>query len=83
MVNLKSVTSNPETIAIGLVSSKDPSKEVGGKELGDFFSEIIVQIPIKPDEQLIRAYGCFKTIGEVVGAPIAWPNAFVVSIVLH
>ncbi|XP_062103208.1 uncharacterized protein LOC133814235 [Humulus lupulus] len=79
VVNLKSVTNDPQTIAIGLVSSKDPSKEVGGKELGDFFFEVIVQVPIQPNEQLIRAYGCFKTIGEVVGAPIAWPTTFVIS----
>ncbi|XP_062079279.1 uncharacterized protein LOC133783648 [Humulus lupulus] len=78
VVNLKSVTSEPETIAIGIVLSRDPSKEVGGKKLGSFFSEVIVQVPIKPDEQLIKSYGHFKTIGQVVGAPIAWPTAFVI-----
>ncbi|KAF4373758.1 hypothetical protein G4B88_009332 [Cannabis sativa] len=55
------------------------SKKVGGKELGDFYSEVIVQVPIKCDEQLIRAYGKFKTIDEVVGVPIAWPTIFLIS----
>ncbi|KAF4391750.1 hypothetical protein F8388_017345 [Cannabis sativa] len=79
MVNLKSVTADPETIAIGLVVSKDSSKEVGGKELGDHYSEVVVQVCINPDEELIRPYGQCKTIGEVVGASIAWPITFLVS----
>ncbi|KAM6545799.1 hypothetical protein CsatB_026535 [Cannabis sativa] len=79
MVNLKSVTVDPETIAIGLVVSKDSSKEVGGKELGDHYSEVLVQVCINPDEELIRPYGQCKTIGEVVGASIAWPTTFLVS----
>ncbi|XP_062100227.1 uncharacterized protein LOC133806111 [Humulus lupulus] len=45
VVNLKSVTSEPETSVIGIVLSRDPSKE---------------------------------TIGQVVGAPIAWLTTFVV-----
>ncbi|XP_060960876.1 uncharacterized protein LOC133031404 [Cannabis sativa] len=76
MVNLKSVTADPETIVIGLVVSKDSSKEVGGKELGDHYSEVVVQVCINPDEELIRPYGQCKTIGEVVGASIAWPTTF-------
>ncbi|XP_060965183.1 uncharacterized protein LOC133034164 [Cannabis sativa] len=79
MVNLKSVTADPETIAICLVVSKDSSKEVGGKELGDHYSEVVVQVCINLDEELIRPYGQCKTIGEVVGASIAWPRTFLVS----
>ncbi|KAF4393083.1 hypothetical protein F8388_012592 [Cannabis sativa] len=79
MVNLKSVAADPETIAIGLIVSKDSSKEVGGKELGDHYSDIVVQVCIKPDEELIRPCGQYKTIGEVVGVPIAWPTTFLVS----
>ncbi|KAF4400858.1 hypothetical protein G4B88_004401 [Cannabis sativa] len=52
MVNLKSVAADPETIAIGLVVSKDSSKEVGGKELGDHYSEVVVQVSRKSDKQL-------------------------------
>ncbi|KAF4356533.1 hypothetical protein G4B88_012595 [Cannabis sativa] len=76
MVNLKSVTVDPETIDIGLVVSKDSSKEVGGKELGDHYSEVVVQVCINPNEELIRPYGQCKTNGEVVGASIAWPTTF-------
>ncbi|KAF4376143.1 hypothetical protein G4B88_004947 [Cannabis sativa] len=76
LVNIKSVTSEPETIAIGIVCSNDPSKEVGGKKIGSSFFEVIVKVSIKPDEQLIKPYGLFKTIGQVVGTSIAWPTAF-------
>ncbi|KAF4392087.1 hypothetical protein F8388_004416 [Cannabis sativa] len=76
---VESVTADPETIAIDLVVSKDSSKEVGEKELGDHYSEVVVQVCINPDEELIRPYGQCKTIGEVVGASIAWPTTFLVS----
>uniref|UniRef100_A0A803QD56 Transposase Tnp1/En/Spm-like domain-containing protein n=1 Tax=Cannabis sativa TaxID=3483 RepID=A0A803QD56_CANSA len=79
VVNHKSITNDPKTIAIALVISKDSSKQVGGKELGDFYSEVIVQVPIKCDKQLIRAYRQFKKISEVVGVPIAWPTDFLIS----
>ncbi|KAF4358626.1 hypothetical protein F8388_012145 [Cannabis sativa] len=55
------------------------SKEVGGKELEDHFSEVVVQVCINSDEELIRPYGQCKTICEVVGASIAWPTTFLVS----
>ncbi|XP_060968083.1 uncharacterized protein LOC115715614 isoform X4 [Cannabis sativa] len=80
LVNIKSVTSEPETIAIGIVCSNDPSKEVGGKKIGSSFFEVIVKVSIKPDEQLIKPYGLFKTIGQVVGASIAWPTAFLIPL---
>ncbi|XP_062075838.1 uncharacterized protein LOC133779963 [Humulus lupulus] len=80
VVNLKSVTSEPETIAIGIVISRDPSKEVAEHQLNinSQVMQVIVQVPIKSDEQLIKSYGYFKTIGQVFGAPIAWPTTFVV-----
>ena len=48
VVNIKRVTNEPETIAIGILGSKDPLKEVGRDELGSFSSEVIVQVLIKP-----------------------------------
>ncbi|KAF4392781.1 hypothetical protein F8388_010804 [Cannabis sativa] len=80
-INIKSVTNELETIAIGIVCSKDSSKKVGGEELGSFFffSEVIVKVPIKPNELLIKPYRCIKTIRDAVGASIAWPTSFVVS----
>ncbi|KAM6542527.1 hypothetical protein CsatB_006974 [Cannabis sativa] len=80
LVNIKSVTSEPETIAIGIVCSNDPSKEVGGKKIGSSFFEVIVKVSIKPDEQLIKPYGLFKTIGQVVGTSIAWPTSFLIPL---
>ena len=77
--NLKSISDPLKTIAIGVLDSNDPSKIIGEEELGSYFSSVIVQIPISPDEYLIKTYGQFKKIGQVVGAPIAWPTSFVVS----
>ncbi|KAF4403094.1 hypothetical protein G4B88_027865 [Cannabis sativa] len=81
-VNIKNVTNEPKTIAIGIVCSKDPSKKVGGEELRSFFfPEVIVKVPIKPNELLIKLYGCIKTIHDAVGGSIAWPATFMVIIV--
>ena len=41
VVNLKSVASEPEIITIGIVSSRDPSKKVGGGKLSFFFVKLL------------------------------------------
>ncbi|KAM6597103.1 hypothetical protein CsatA_007627 [Cannabis sativa] len=79
VVNIKSITSEPELIAIGIIRSKDSSKNVGGEELGSFLCEVTITVPIKPNELLFKPYGPFKTIREAVGKSIAWPIAFVIS----
>uniref|UniRef100_A0A803P451 Transposase Tnp1/En/Spm-like domain-containing protein n=1 Tax=Cannabis sativa TaxID=3483 RepID=A0A803P451_CANSA len=77
VVNIKSITSEPELIAIGIVRSKHSSKKVGGEELGSFLCEVTITVLIKPNELLFKLYGPFKTIREAVGKSIAWPMAFV------
>ncbi|CAN1310671.1 hypothetical protein LINPERPRIM_LOCUS28167 [Linum perenne] len=54
--------------------SKQSKTVVGDKELGEGFYEIFVEIPIKESEPLVRPYGSFQTIGDVVGQTIAWPS---------
>ncbi|KAF4392640.1 hypothetical protein F8388_003060 [Cannabis sativa] len=40
---------------------------------------VIVKVPIKPNELLIKLYGCIKTIHDAVGGSIAWPTTFMIS----
>ncbi|GMP70517.1 hypothetical protein CsSME_00029332 [Camellia sinensis var. sinensis] len=77
IVVLKSIIRPTETVAIGVLKSTDASKEVEGEELGPDYWEVHVQVPIKPNESLIRSYGLVKTIGQAIGAHVAWPAPFV------
>ena len=78
IVALKSIIRPTETIAIGVLKSIDASKEVEGEEVGPEYWEVHVQVPIKPNESLIRSYGLVKTIGQAIGAHVAWPAPCVV-----
>ncbi|CAL5349230.1 unnamed protein product [Camellia sinensis] len=78
IVVLKSIIRPIETVAIGILKSRDPSKEVEGEELGPGYWEEHVQVPVKPNESLIRSYGVVKTIRQAIGAHIAWPTPFVI-----
>ena len=78
IVVLKNIIRSIKTVAIGVLKSTDPSKEVEGEELGPDYWEIHVQVPIKPNESLIRSYGLVKTIGQAIGFHVAWPAPFVV-----
>ncbi|XP_028074565.1 uncharacterized protein LOC114276929 [Camellia sinensis] len=82
IVVLKSIIRPTETVAIGVLKSTDASKEVEGEELGLDYWEVHVQVPIKPNESLIRSYGLVKTIGQAIGAHVAWPAPFVISQVM-
>ncbi|XP_028090663.1 uncharacterized protein LOC114290854 [Camellia sinensis] len=79
---LKSIIRPTETVAIGVLKSTDASKEVEGEELGPNYWEVYVQVPIKPNESLIRSYGLVKTVGQAIGAHVAWPAPFVISQVM-
>ncbi|XP_028108753.1 uncharacterized protein LOC114307555 [Camellia sinensis] len=82
IVVLKSIIRPTETVAIGVLKSTDASKEVEWEELGPDYWEVHVQVPIKPNESLIRSYGLVKTIGQAIGAHVAWPAPFVISQVM-
>ncbi|XP_028106493.1 uncharacterized protein LOC114305584 [Camellia sinensis] len=69
IVVLKSIIRPTETVAIRVLKSTDPSKEVKGEELRPDYWEVHVQVLIKPNESLIQSYGLVKTIGQVVASP--------------
>ncbi|XP_058088778.1 uncharacterized protein LOC131235582 [Magnolia sinica] len=72
-VLLTSVARPGVTVAKGAVLSKDPLIKVGGQELGTDYWEVYVQVAMICQEALIRPYGRYKTIGDVVETSIAWP----------
>ncbi|CAL5349040.1 unnamed protein product [Camellia sinensis] len=74
----KSVIRPTEIVAIRVLKSTDASKEVEGEKLGLDYWEVHVQVPIKPNKSLIRSYGPVKTIGQAIGAHVAWPAPFVI-----
>ncbi|XP_028113515.1 uncharacterized protein LOC114311587 [Camellia sinensis] len=78
IIVLKTIIRPTETVAIGVLKSTNASKEVEGEELGPDYWEVHVQVPIKPSESLIRSYGLVKTIGQAIGAHVAWPAPFVI-----
>ncbi|CAL5349576.1 unnamed protein product [Camellia sinensis] len=77
IVVLKSIIRPTETVTIGVLENTDPSTEVEGKELGPDYWEVHVQVPVKPNEGLIQTYGLVKTIGQAIGAHVAWSALFV------
>ncbi|CAN1128982.1 hypothetical protein LINPERHAP2_LOCUS4958 [Linum perenne] len=74
---LKSLNHRDVDVAKGSIISKNPKTIVGDIELGGGFYEIFVEVPMKPDEPLVRPYGSFSVIGDVTGRTIAWPSSLV------
>ncbi|MQL73523.1 hypothetical protein Taro_005881, partial [Colocasia esculenta] len=71
-VFLKSWNEADFVVASGIIVCRDSKKKVGGVELGDFFCEVSIEIPIQPLAPLIRPYCELKTIGDAKGKTIAW-----------
>nr|CAD1838567.1 unnamed protein product [Ananas comosus var. bracteatus] len=76
-VYLKSLQKSRNHVAQGYLLSTDPTTKVGGFELGPQCWEIQVDVPKVRNEPLLRPYSSYQTIGDVVGATIAWPYTFV------
>lgn len=74
---LKSIIKPTETIALGLLYSTDPSKEVGNQELGTDHWEVYIEVAVNPQERLVRSCAQYKNIGQAVGDYIAWPKAYI------
>ncbi|CAN1129852.1 hypothetical protein LINPERHAP2_LOCUS5479 [Linum perenne] len=74
---LRSLNQPNVDVAKGSIVSKNPKRIVGDVELGGGFYEIFVEVPMKPDEPLVRPYGSFSVIGDVTGRTIAWPSILV------
>ena len=62
-----------EIVAKGYIVSKDPSKEVGGKQLGQDFWEVYVERAFHPEEPLPRPFQDLRVVGDAVNELIAWP----------
>ncbi|GJZ96520.1 eukaryotic translation initiation factor 5B [Tanacetum coccineum] len=75
-VYLKSI-SNSKIVAKGWLRSLDPDEVVGSEEIGPNWCAVDVQVAIKKDEYLVRKYGLFVTVLDVIGAPVAWPCSLV------
>ncbi|XP_057803696.1 folate-biopterin transporter 1, chloroplastic-like [Salvia miltiorrhiza] len=76
-VLLKSLFNSRKAVAKGWVRSVDPNHDVGGKRLGLNWCEVQVSVPIEWEEDLIRPYSNLSTIGDAIGACIAWPRHLV------
>ena len=79
---MKSLLDQNKVIARGLLMSKNPDMMVGNQELGPHFWEIHVEVPVLSEEPLVRPYANYRTIGDVVGKAVAWPQ-FLVSNYTH
>ncbi|KAK6147953.1 hypothetical protein DH2020_018865 [Rehmannia glutinosa] len=75
-VVLKSLENINEIVASGYVSSMN-SIRVNGEELGSGWCEITVQYHMRNDVHLIKPYDHIQTIGDSLGAPVAWPLSLV------
>ncbi|XP_020082626.1 uncharacterized protein LOC109706239 [Ananas comosus] len=76
-VYLRSLQKPHNHVAQGYLLSKDPTTRVGGFELGPQCWEIQIDVPIVRNEPLLRPYSSYQTIGDAVGATVAWPYTFV------
>ncbi|CAI0399280.1 unnamed protein product [Linum tenue] len=78
-VMIKSLLSPGVDVAYANILTKDPKGRVAGQELGRGFYEVFVQVGIHSDEPLVRPYGSYQTIGDVIGRSIAWPSSLSVD----
>lgn len=69
-------------MALATIVSCDPTRRVGGVELGNEFLMVHVDLALAKSEDLIRPYKGYKIVGHVVGLKIAWPAIFVCSYLL-
>ncbi|MQL75051.1 hypothetical protein Taro_007427 [Colocasia esculenta] len=73
LVYLKSFKKSLVNVALATIESKDPLKKVGGCDLGYEYWEVAINVALVHNEPLPRPYAQFKTIGDAIGATIAWP----------
>ncbi|MQL83899.1 hypothetical protein Taro_016386 [Colocasia esculenta] len=73
MVYLKSFKKSLVNVALATIESKDLLKKVGGCDLGCEYWEVAINVALVYNEPLPRPYAQFKTIGDAIGATIAWP----------
>nr|XP_025883172.1 uncharacterized protein LOC107275885 isoform X6 [Oryza sativa Japonica Group] len=76
-VFLKSWKNRNTNMALATIVSCDPTRRVGGVELGNEFLMVHVDLALAKSEDLIRLYKGYKIVGHVVGLEIAWSAIFV------
>ncbi|XP_042064201.1 uncharacterized protein LOC121807934 isoform X1 [Salvia splendens] len=76
-VCLKSLFDPKKIVAKGCLETVDPDEYVGGRRLGSNWYGVQISVPIEWDEDLIRPFSNFSTIGEAVGNRVAWPHHLV------
>lgn len=81
-VFLKSWKNRNTNVALATIVSCDPTRRVGGVELGNEFLMVHVDLALAKSEDLIRPYKGYKIVGHVVGLEIAWSAIFVCSYLL-
>ncbi|KAL6516894.1 hypothetical protein OROHE_018182 [Orobanche hederae] len=74
LVNLLDYKGPKQVVARGILISSDPTKEVGGVQLGNEFWEVIVKEATKPGENLSRPFEGVNKLGEAIGKSVAWRN---------
>ncbi|KAK4413185.1 hypothetical protein Salat_2731000 [Sesamum alatum] len=75
-VVLKSLENINDIVASGYVNQID-SIRVNGEELGYEWCKVIVEYQMKRDVRLLKSYDHIHTIGDALGAPVAWPISLV------
>uniref|UniRef100_A0A0D3GYD0 Transposase-associated domain-containing protein n=1 Tax=Oryza barthii TaxID=65489 RepID=A0A0D3GYD0_9ORYZ len=73
---LKSWKNRNTNVALATIVSCDPTRRVGGVELGNEFLMVHVDLALAKSEDLIRPYKGYKIVGHVVGLEIAWLAIF-------
>uniref|UniRef100_A0A0E0LTK5 Transposase Tnp1/En/Spm-like domain-containing protein n=1 Tax=Oryza punctata TaxID=4537 RepID=A0A0E0LTK5_ORYPU len=75
---------NKEHVAYATFLSSNPREKVGGVEIGNQFTKVVVNHPFQENEELVRPMKHCKTIGDVhaEGMSIAWPS-ICVSACIH
>lgn len=61
-------------MALATIVSCDPTRRVGGVELGNEFLMVHVDLALAKSEDLIRPYKGYKIVGHVVGLEIVACN---------
>lgn len=77
---LKSLFDHNKIVAKGCLESASPDQYVGGRRLGSNWCAVQISVPMEWDEDLIRPYSNFSTIGDAIGTSVAWPCHLVISL---
>jgi hypothetical protein len=66
-------------VARGTIISTNPNTMVEGQSLGNEYCEVVVNVVMKRDAMLPRAYGEMETMASALKMTIAWPYNKVIN----